>query len=74
MEGSRDRDLGHLEQTHTASSVPALVSSSSGSPVRSLRGSGHGPRAEGDYVQAVLDCYLWLPGTSSVNSRHDRGC
>lgn len=25
-------------------------------------------------MQAVLDCYRWLPGTSTVTSRHDRRC
>lgn len=74
MEGSRDRDRGYTGQTDTASSVAALVSSSSGSPVRGLKGSEHWPQVEGDYVQAVLDCYLWLPGTSGVTSRHDRRC
>lgn len=24
------------------------------------------------YVEAVLDCYLWLPGTPTRTSRHDR--
>jgi hypothetical protein len=71
MEGRRH---GHAAQISTASSVAAPGSSSSGSPPRSLKGSGHGPRAKGDYVRAVLDCYLWLPGTGTVTSRHDRRC
>lgn len=27
-----------------------------------------------EYVQAVLERYLWLPGTGTVTSRHDRRC
>jgi hypothetical protein len=29
---------------------------------------------EREYVSAVLECYLWLPGTASVVSRNDRRC
>jgi len=25
-------------------------------------------------VRAVLECYLWLPGTAAITSRHDRKC
>jgi hypothetical protein len=71
MEGRR---RGHASPLDTASSVAAQVSSSSGSPSPSLKASELGPRAQGDYVQAVLDCYLWLPETASVTSRHDRRC
>lgn len=71
MEGRRQ---GHVAQADTASSVAAQVSSSSGSPAPSLKESGLGPPAQGDYVRAVLDCYLWLPETASVTSRHDRRC
>lgn len=57
-----------------ASSVGARVSSSSVSPEGSLKGSASDESAERDYVQAVLDCYLCLPGTASITSRHDRRC
>lgn len=30
--------------------------------------------AERDYVRGILECYLSLPGTASVTSRHDRSC
>ena len=57
-----------------ASAVGSQVSSSSGSAERSPKESGSRDPLERDYVRAVLDCYLWLPGTSSVTSRHDRRC
>lgn len=58
--------------SRAASSVSAQASSSSG-----LRGQSPKERvdpAERDYVRAILDCYLWLPGTATVTSRHDRRC
>ena len=33
-----------------------------------------GHTQERDYVSAVLEFYLWLPGTAAVTSRHDRRC
>lgn len=53
------------------SAVGERVSSSSGSAESSPKESGS---EEADCVRAVLDCYLWLPGTSSATSRHDRRC
>jgi hypothetical protein len=58
--------------SRAASSAGAQASSSSG-----LRGRTPKERvnpAERDYVRAVLDYYLWLPGTATVTSRHDRRC
>ena len=49
-----------------ASSVGEQVSSSSGSPALSPKERVSSEPAEPDYVRAVLDCYLWLPGTASV--------
>lgn len=60
--------------SHTASSVGKQVSSSSGSAAQSPKERGSRDRAERDYVRAILDCYLWLPGTATVTSRHDRRC
>jgi hypothetical protein len=57
-----------------ASSAGAQVSSSCGSPETSLTGSGWKGAAEAEFVRAVLDYYLWLPGTATVVSRHDRAC
>lgn len=50
------------------------ASSCSGSAASTPKESVSGDPAERDYVRAVLDCYLWLPGTASVTSRHDRKC
>lgn len=55
-------------------SVGAPVSSSCGSPETSLTESGWKGAAEAEFVRAVLDYYLWLPGTATVVSRHDRAC
>jgi hypothetical protein len=30
--------------------------------------------AEAEFIRAVLDYYLWMPGTATVVSRHDRAC
>jgi hypothetical protein len=39
------------------------------------RGSGdHQTAVQREYVRALLDCYVWLPGTARVASRHDRRC
>src|SRR5438105_1751285 len=53
-------------------SVGDLGSSSSGSPGTHRRAAECPRTHEREYVQAVLEYYLWLPGTASVTSRHDR--
>lgn len=57
-----------------ASSAGARVSSCCGSPQTSPMESGWKGAAEADFVRTVLDYYLWLPGTATVTSRHDRAC
>jgi hypothetical protein len=57
-----------------ASSAGARVSWSCGSPERSLTESGWRGAAEAEFIRAVLDYYLWMPGTATVVSRHDRAC
>lgn len=57
-----------------ASSAGARVSSCCGSPQTSPMESGWKGAAEADFVRTVLDYYLWLPGTATVTSRHDREC
>src|SRR5688500_5347231 len=49
-------------------------SSSSGSPGTRRLAAEHLRPHEPEYVRAVLEYYLWLPGTASVTSRHDRRC
>ena len=71
--------IAGMHEGHGSSDVPAgavsgSVSSSSGSAQRSPKESVSRDPLERDYVRAVLDCYLWLPGTSSLTSRHDRRC
>ncbi len=56
-----------------ASCVGGPASSSGGLPEGSPRGS-ESEVDERSYVQAVLGCYVSLPGTASVTSRHDRRC
>lgn len=49
--------------------------SSSGASAPSIRTVLESTRTDAqEYVRAVLEYYLWLPGTSSVVSRHDRRC
>jgi hypothetical protein len=60
--------------TDTVSSADARESSSCGSPETSPTASGCKGAAEAEFVRAVLDYYLWLPGTSTAVSRHDRAC
>ena len=62
------------DRSSVVSAVSGRVSSSSGSAERRPKESGSSDPLERDYVRAVLDCYLWLPGTSSLTSRHDRRC
>jgi hypothetical protein len=72
--------LHHLEQMQTkqdsraVSAASGQASSPSGSAGNTLKGSGSEDPQERDYVRAVLECYLGLPGTSTVTSRHDRRC
>lgn len=58
----------------TASFAGARESSSCGSPETSPTASACKGSAEAEFVRAVLDYYLWLPGTATVVSRHDRAC
>lgn len=60
-----------VRKSDAAASVGGRVSWSCGSAGMSPKESGS---AEREYVQAILDCYLSLPGTASVTSRHDRKC
>lgn len=62
------------DRSFVVSAVSGQVSSSSGSAERRPKESGSRDPPERDYVRAVLDCYLWLPETSSVTSRHDQRC
>ena len=66
MEGSQN--------TLAASAANGRASSPSGSVGSTPRVSGSTDPRERDYVRAILDCYLWLPGTADVTSRHDRRC
>lgn len=50
------------------------ASSSSSSTATTPKAFASKDGRERDYVRAVLDCYLWLPGTACVTSRHDRRC
>jgi hypothetical protein len=58
----------------TASSAGARESSSCGSPETNPTASGCKGAAEAEFVRAVLDYYVWLPGTVTAVSRHDRAC
>lgn len=63
--------------SHDSSVVPAVsepASSSFGSAERRPKESASTDGVEREYVRAVLECYLWLPGTAGVTSRHDRRC
>jgi hypothetical protein len=62
------------DRSSVVSAVSGQVSSSSGSAERRPKESESSDPLERDYVEAVLDCYLRLPGTSSVTSRYDRRC
>lgn len=72
--------IAHAQQGHGspgstgASSARRWAWSSSASARNVPKESGSADPAERDYVRAVLDCYLWLPGTATVSSRHDRRC
>jgi hypothetical protein len=57
-----------------ASSVDAPVSSYGDSRGANPKGCASDPAGERDYVRALLDYYLWLPGTAIVTSRNDRRC
>lgn len=57
-----------------ASSADARVSSSCGSAETSQTESGWKGAAEAEFVRAVLDYYVWLPGTTTITSRCDRAC
>jgi len=69
--------LAEMQEGLNASSAPAVsapASSCAGSARRSPREFVSRDPLEREYVQAVLDCYVRLPGTSAVTSRHDRRC
>jgi hypothetical protein len=62
---------GHALDASAASGQASSPSASAGSTPEEC-GSQDLPARE--YVRAVLDLYLWLPGTSAVASRYDRRC
>jgi hypothetical protein len=72
--------IAHPQQGHgspgftSASSARRWAWSSSASAGSGRKESGSADPAVRDYVRAVLGCYLWLPGTATVTSRHDRSC
>ena len=62
---------------HRCDAVPSATgpeSSSSGSAGTRPRVCAWRRAHERDYVSAVLEFYVWLPGTAAVTSRHDRRC
>lgn len=71
---SQIRGANAGRRSDAAPSVGGLGSRLCGSAAMSPRESGSGDSDECDYVRAILDCYLSLPGTASVTSRHDRKC
>lgn len=73
-ETHRIAKLGERRGSDAASCAGAGVPSSCGSQETSLTESGWKGAAEAEFVRAILDYYLWLPGTSTVVSRHDRAC
>lgn len=60
--------------SYGAASAGEQESSSCGSPDSTPKESASSDLSEHEYVRAVLERYLWLPGTSTVTSRHDRAC
>jgi hypothetical protein len=72
--------LRRLEQVQGSQDSLAVASARrpASSPTASAestpRGSASRDPRQREYVRAVLGCYLWLPGTSSITSRHDRRC
>lgn len=73
---------GEPERSGVRQDLPAASSaggagwSTSGSRPRRPQESepAEDPATARRYVEAVLDRYLWLPGTPRVASRHDRRC
>lgn len=72
---------GPIGGCHAGEGRPAASSAgepgSPGSGSRALRQKASGTDADApvrQYVEAILERYLWLPGTSRVTSRHDRRC
>lgn len=57
-----------------ASSAGGRASSCCASAETNPKAPESAQSGERDYVQAILDCYLKLPGTASVTSRYDRRC
>ena len=71
------RRLQAMQEAQEAPSVPSAgnqASSPAGSAESTPRESECRDPQERDYVHAALECYLWLPGTATVTSRHDRRC
>jgi hypothetical protein len=58
----------------TARSVGDRAGSFTSSPESSPEADASDDSNERDYVHAILDCYLWLPGTATVTSRLDQRC
>lgn len=57
-----------------ASSVVERATSIGGSPESSPKVVASDDSGDREYVRALLDFYLWLPGTATVTSRLDRRC
>jgi hypothetical protein len=77
----RDPSQGPGVAVQTGGNGPHLsVASATGSASSPCDSVGSTPRGSGstsqsrEYVRAVLDFYLRLPGTPRVTSRHDRRC
>ena len=69
--------IAGMHQSQDCPVVPSVggrVSSSCGSADGNPKEFASQEPLERDYVRAVLDCYLSLPGTSTIASRHDRRC
>lgn len=65
----------HVGANHHRLGVPSAIvsaSSSCDSAKNTPKESGRRDTAEREYVQSLLDFYLWLPGTPRLTSRHDR--
>ena len=64
----------HSHERPAASSAAAPASSFYGFRRQRPKETASPATVAQRYVQAVLEHYLWLPGTPSVTSRHDRRC
>lgn len=67
-----ETDIGASHPHLGVSSAIVSASLSCESTESTPKESGRRDPGELEYVQSVLDLYLWLPGTPRVTSRHDR--